>query len=254
MIIDGGPWGLSHMHCDRLSFTLSALGHDFITDPGNSTYRTSNPDVRISMLEAGFLHNTVTVDGVDEFIKPPPWWETQAPLDNFWQHADRYMLFAGTFDFEPVKGVRWQRRVLFVDGAYWLLQDVLVGQQEEPALIEQNFQFDLDIKIEFDGGTTIATAPNGARLLILPVQNPLQPTLAIGDTTPHTTYSTVWGAGTTKRQFELGRLRLVPPAGLASRQLPALQNPRHDSRHRSHPRIGRLAPTQVGARRGPPSA
>jgi hypothetical protein len=204
LIIDGGPWGLSHMHCDRLSFTLSALGQDFITDPGNSTYRSSDSDARISMLEAGFLHNTVTVDGVDEFIKPPHWWETDRPLDNLWQHTDHYTLFAGTFDFEPVKRVRWQRRVLFVDGSYWLLQDVLIGEQDSAA-IEQNFQFEWDIKVEFDDGKTIATAPNGTRLLIVPLQNPLPPVLSIGDTTPHSTYTTVWQASTTKRQFELGR-------------------------------------------------
>jgi hypothetical protein len=204
MIIDGGPWGLSHMHCDRLSFTLSALGQDFVTDPGNSTYRSSGPDVRSSMLEAGFLHNTVTVDGVDEFIKPPHWWETDKPLDNLWEHNDHYTLFAGTFDFEPVRRVRWQRRVLFVDGAYWLLQDVIVGEQDS-ATIEQNLQFDLGIKVEFDAGNTIATAPNGTRLLIVPVPNCLKPTLTIGDTAPHTTYTTVWQASTTNRRFELGR-------------------------------------------------
>ena len=68
---------------------------------------------------------------------------------------------------------------------------MLTGDRTE-AEIEQNFQFDTDIRIKFDGTTAIATAPNGARLLLLPLTGGLEPVLTIGDKAPHVTY---WPAG-----------------------------------------------------------
>ena len=83
---------------------------------------------------AGFLHNTITVDGVDEFMGcysvdcgPIPW-EIRTPLQNRWEHGENYSLFAGDYSFAPLKPVKWERRVLFVDKTYWLLQDVLTGE------------------------------------------------------------------------------------------------------------------------------
>jgi len=44
-----------------------------------------------------------------------------------------------------------------------------------------------NVKIEFDGETTIATAPNEAKLLLVPLTGGLKPQLTIGDKAPHTT-------------------------------------------------------------------
>jgi len=77
--------------------------------------------------------------------------------------------------------------VLFVDRGYWLLQDVLTGEQPE-ADVEQNFQFEADIKIEFQAGVTVATAPNGARLALAPLEGGLSPRLTVGDKEPHVSY------------------------------------------------------------------
>ncbi|MDP6355949.1 MAG: heparinase II/III family protein, partial [Planctomycetota bacterium] len=50
LMVDGGPWGTTHRHMDKLSFELAAYGADFITDPGNTQYANNEPDARISML------------------------------------------------------------------------------------------------------------------------------------------------------------------------------------------------------------
>jgi hypothetical protein len=195
MCIDGGVWGISHQHGDKLSFELAAYGADLIVDPTGTCYHSPRPDAYLSRQNAGFLHNTITVDGVDEFryvladgrathLRPK---EITEPLDNTWEHGEHYSLFTADYSFQPLKAVTWERRVLFADKRYWLLQDVLTGDQAE-AEIEQNFQFDIDIEIEFDGTTTIATAPNGARLAIVPLTGDLNPMLTIGDKTPHVTY------------------------------------------------------------------
>lgn len=186
-----GPWGTSsHEHGDKLSFVVTAHGQDFIIDPTSTSYRNNEPDAFIAIQGAGFLHNTVTVDGVDEFINGPL--EAKAPLTNPWEHGPHHTFVEGSFSFAPVKPVTWKRRVLFADKAYWLVQDVLEGKQDS-AVVEQNFQFELGVEIEFDGARTIAKAPNGAKLLIIPL-GPLaegagmKPSLSVGDESPHTTW------------------------------------------------------------------
>ena len=191
MAIDAGPWGTTHRHGDKLSFVVTAHGAKFIIDPSSTKYASNRPDAFIGGQPSAFLHNTITVDGVDEFHSKGTVLEAKTPLDNTWEHGQRYTLFAGSFSFAPVKPVSWERRMLFADGSYWLMQDVLTGQQET-AQIEQNFQFEADIEIEFQGRTTVARAPNGARLLLVPLTGSLTPRLTIGDKTPHTTY---WSSG-----------------------------------------------------------
>jgi len=191
MMIDGGPWGTTHRHGDRLSFVATAWGQRFIIDPSGTRYASNQPDAFIGNQPSSFLHNTITVDGVDEFHSEGTVNETEEPLGNLWEHGDRHTVFAADYSFRPVKPVEWERRVVFVDGQYWLLQDVLTGDLEG-AEIEQNFQFEADIEIEFSEAMTIATAPNGARLVLIPLEGTLEPVLTIGDTEPHTTY---WPSG-----------------------------------------------------------
>jgi len=191
LAIDGGPWGTTHQHGDRLSVALTAFGQRFIIDPPGTRYASNEPDAFIGLQPSGFLHNTITIDGVDVFRSDGTVAETKVPLTNTWEHGARYSFFAGDYSFRPVKPVTWERRIVFVDGAYWLLQDVLTGDLAEAA-VEQNFQFEADITIAFDKGVTIATAPGGARLLIIPLDSALAPILTRGDTEPHTTY---WPGG-----------------------------------------------------------
>jgi hypothetical protein len=185
LVIDGGPWGTTHQHGDRLSFSLSAFGADFIIDPTSSRYASNKPDAFLSRQECGYLHNTITVDGVDEFVNSPL--QTESPLDNTWDTGSGYTHFAGSYDFRTVKPVTWERRLIFVDRTYWLLQDVLTGDLER-AEIEQNFQFESGIEIQLDNNHTIARAPNGARLVIVPFATSLTPGLSLGDKSPRTTY------------------------------------------------------------------
>lgn len=186
MMIDGGPWGTTHQHGDRLSFVITANGARFIIDPSGTRYASNRPDSLISRQASGFLHNTITVDGVDEFMGGIPL-ESKAPLTNRWEHGANYSLFASQYSFRPVKPVDWERRVLFADKSYWLLQDVLSGEQPE-AEVEQNFQFEADIEIEFLGNVTLATAPNGAQLALVPLEGGLAPKLTMGDRDPHVSY------------------------------------------------------------------
>ncbi|MDP6779339.1 MAG: heparinase II/III family protein, partial [Candidatus Latescibacteria bacterium] len=185
MVVDCGPWGTTHRHGDRLSFVLSAFGADFIIDPTATRYASNAPDAFLSRQEASFLHNTVTVDGVDEFINTPN--ETGEPLDNRWEHGEGWSLFVGSYSFAPVRPVVWERRILFVDRAYWLLQDVIRGDLVS-AELEQNLQFQEDIEVAVGQDPVLAAAPNGARLAMLQLSGGLTPALSTGGLTPRTTY------------------------------------------------------------------
>lgn len=200
LMIDGGPWGTTHQHCDRLSFVLSAYGADFVTDPCNTLYANNEADARLSMCNAGFMHNTITVDGVDEFIAPPGWWATDRPLDNRWENAKGCVFFAGEFDFAPHCPVQWVRRVLFVGGEYWLIQDVLSGEPES-VQVEQNFQFEEDIELALDGEQALATAPNGAQLLATPLAGELSAQIVLGEDEGHLTRATQYGPNSGKPYY-----------------------------------------------------
>ena len=203
-MIDGGPWGTTHQHMDRLSFVLAAHGADFLTDPGNTLYANNEPGARLSTLHAGFLHNTLTVNGVDEFVRERAEEATALPLTNRWEQGAAHVLFAGHFDFAPHQPVRWERRLLFVGDAYWLLQDILTGELADAA-IEQNFQFETDITVEIEGSRAIATAPNGARLLLLPLGGGLAPRAVCGEEGEHPTWSTQYGACRGPQPMKHGR-------------------------------------------------
>ena len=195
MAIDGGPWGTTHQHGDKLSFVVTAGGAKFIIDPSGTRYASNRPESFISRQASGFLHNTITVDGVDEFRAREGPDESKEPLHNTWEHGEDYTLFASSYSFAPVKPVKWERRVFFAEKAWWLMQDALTGGQEG-AQVEQNFQFEADVKIEFQGNVTVATAPNGAQLALVPLSEALKPQLSVGDKTPHTSY---WPDGKPKQ-------------------------------------------------------
>lgn len=187
LAIDCGPWGTNHQHGDRLSFVISAYGEQFIIDPSGTKYASNKSDAFVSRQSAGFLHNTITIDGVDVFKSEGTFDETKTPLDNLWEHGTNYSLFAGNYSYNPIKPIRWERRVLFVDGCYWLIQDVLTGSQDTVE-IEQNFQFNNDIVIELNGQQINARAPNGSQLVLKPFGGNLEPKVYKGDKTPHDTY------------------------------------------------------------------
>ena len=63
LAFDGGPWGASHQHDDKLSFVLTGLGRSFIVDPGRYLYDTHNSFSHTNYLGTSFAHSTITVDG-----------------------------------------------------------------------------------------------------------------------------------------------------------------------------------------------
>jgi uncharacterized heparinase superfamily protein len=62
MAFDGGPFGMSHQHEDKLGFWLSAYGRSLLVDPGRYLYDTSPGSFRHVVLRTD-AHSTICVDG-----------------------------------------------------------------------------------------------------------------------------------------------------------------------------------------------
>ncbi|MFV1981824.1 MAG: heparinase II/III family protein, partial [Rhodothermia bacterium] len=95
--MDAGPFGTNHHHGDKLSITVSADGAEFIVDPGTSLYKSIEPGPRID-LRPGYMHNVITVDGVD----PNTGWDRHYGFDvleNRWITNERYDYLEGTYEF-----------------------------------------------------------------------------------------------------------------------------------------------------------
>ena len=80
VMVDCGPHGslgCAHSHADALSFEFSAIGQNWIIDPGTFTY-TGDRDLR-NWFRSTEAHNTVTIDGISQSVEAGPFsWEQSA--------------------------------------------------------------------------------------------------------------------------------------------------------------------------------
>jgi hypothetical protein len=185
--MDAGPFGTNHHHGDKLSITLSADGAPFIVDPGTSLYTSLEPGPRID-LRPGYLHNVITIDGVD----PNTGWDRHYGfdvLDNRWVTNPTYDFLEGIYEYRNnLLEIIWRRSVVFIKGDYWIMLDALYGSGEHR--VESNMQFMVGNDVSIESDRVEATAPNGASLdIVEALGTGLAPQVVIGDTTfPGTTF------------------------------------------------------------------
>ncbi|GAB5561283.1 MAG: hypothetical protein SynsKO_29300 [Synoicihabitans sp.] len=165
--MDAGPFGTNHQHGDKLSITVSADGAPFIVDPGTSLYTSAEPGPRHD-LRLGFLHNVITVNGID----PNTGWDRHYAFDvleNRWVTNSVYDFLEGTYEFRNnLLDAMWRRSVFYVKGDYWVILDALYGEGEHE--VESNLQFWVGNKVNLaHANRATATAPNGASLDVLQV-------------------------------------------------------------------------------------
>jgi hypothetical protein len=125
-IFDCGPLGDGgHGHYDLLSVELAAGGRPLVVDPGRFTYHEGAPNLR-HWFKGTAAHNTVLVDGLDqtEYHRRKPRGPVATGrflgrlgvdgLDVLWGEAT-------TPRYDAVHS----RRLLFVAGEYWIVEDRL---------------------------------------------------------------------------------------------------------------------------------
>jgi hypothetical protein len=185
--MDAGPFGTNHQHGDKLSITLSADGAAFIVDPGTSLYTSAEPGPRYDM-RLGFLHNVITIDGID----PNTGWDRHYAFDvleNRWVTNPVYDFLEGTYEFRNnLLDAMWRRSVFYVKDDYWILIDAIYGEGEHR--VESNLQFMVGNEVQLEDDRAQATAPNGATLDVAEAFGAdLQSEVLIGDTHfPGTTF------------------------------------------------------------------
>jgi len=131
LVFDCGPLGDGgHGHYDALSFEAAAAGRPLVLDPGRFTYAEGTPNLR-RWFKGTAAHNTVTVDGLDQTPyacgKPKtPVAEARAGLRTTRPGLDVLRGEVRSPSYEAVHA----RTILFVAGAYWLVEDRLDGERE----------------------------------------------------------------------------------------------------------------------------
>jgi uncharacterized heparinase superfamily protein len=169
LIFDCGPLGDGgHGHYDALSIEAWVGDDALVLDPGRFTYAEGEPNLR-HWFRGTAAHNTVCVDGQDQ----TPYARSRSSLPS----AEATFLGRCTGDGldvlcgevrSPVYEAVHRRRVIFVDGTYWIVEDRLTGTRRH--------RFDLRFHLApgrarvFGGGAVghgVGLAIDGARGIAL---------------------------------------------------------------------------------------
>ncbi|HJN16156.1 MAG TPA: alginate lyase family protein [Armatimonadota bacterium] len=143
LAFDGGPYGRSHQHEDKLGFWLFAYGRNLIVDPGRHLYDHSETSY-YPYLKSTTAHSTIRVDGQGQHSRGRrDTWIAKEPIDLGWQVADGEIRASGTYDlgYGPDNDISvvHRREVVFVGERFWVVFDVVEGEGEHH--VESRFQF-----------------------------------------------------------------------------------------------------------------
>jgi hypothetical protein len=171
LAFDGGPWGYSHQHDDRLAFQLSGLGRAVLIDPGRYLYDWSNPYSKDAYLATTRAHSTITIDGEGQADRYFP--ETHEPKEkldgNTWVVNDEFQRVAGShrlgYGEDGRIRVEHRRSITFWPPHVLLVLDRLTGAGEHE--VHSRLQFFPGDVIE-DAGAWHTTYDD-ANLAVLPL-------------------------------------------------------------------------------------
>ena len=130
LIFDCGPLGDGgHGHYDMLNVEIAGGGRPLVVDPGRYTYHADDADAGGRRWFKGTAaHNTVTVDGLDQTSYRPG--RPKAPLPHAAfggrsTHRALDMIWGAVVS--PCYDAVHERRILFVAGEYWIIEDRLTA-------------------------------------------------------------------------------------------------------------------------------
>jgi hypothetical protein len=168
LIFDCGPLGDGgHGHYDMLNVEIAAGGRPLVVDPGRYTYHADEAGGPWRRWFKGTAaHNTVTVDGLDQapYRSGPP----KAPLPR--------AIFGGR-STHPLLDMMWgeavspcydalhQRRIIFVAGEYWIIEDRLTAATPHRYDLRFHLAPDPRRRTTVQGGAQPAAAGPGVALV-----------------------------------------------------------------------------------------
>jgi Heparinase II/III-like protein/Heparinase II/III N-terminus len=160
LIFDCGPIGDGgHGHYDLLSVELAAGGRPLVLDPGRFTYHEGDPNMR-HWFKGTRAHNTVCVDDLDqtEYHRGKPKGAIAQGrliarsqvrgLDVLWGEAT-----------SPRYDARHSRRVVFVNGEYWVFEDRLSADRPHRYDLRWHLAPEACGRVEFSVGERIVRVP-----------------------------------------------------------------------------------------------
>lgn len=172
LAFDGGRFGQSHHHEDKLSFELCAYGRTFIVDPGIHSY--SDHWMRQWLVCSG-AHNVILIDGAGQcrWRQDREQWYSHLPLENRWETGETWDIVEAEFDgpYEtPVGEVRQRRRIAFYKAAprFWWITDIIDGEGDHEITELFHFDHQIDVVEPISGGvrTVVPGGPDLALLLL----------------------------------------------------------------------------------------
>lgn len=172
LCFDGGRFGQSHFHEDKLHFVMSAYGRRFLVDVGNHSY-SDHWLAQWSVLSQA--HNTVLIDGAGQcrWREDRDKWYSHVPLKNPWMTGAAWDVVEAEFDgpYErDIGDVKVRRRVVFHKGEppFFWITDWIEGSGTHEVTELFHFAHDIDVIEEVPGGvrTRIPGGPDMALLVM----------------------------------------------------------------------------------------
>jgi len=125
LAFDGGPFGRSHQHEDKLGCWLFAYGRSFLVDPGRHLYDSSEVSC-MPHLRSTRAHSTILIDGEGQHSRGrPDSWIARNPGPMQWHVGDGEIRAAASYDLgygeDNSIAVEHQREIVFVQEHFWVL-------------------------------------------------------------------------------------------------------------------------------------
>jgi hypothetical protein len=163
LIFDCGPLGAGgHGHYDLLSFEVAAHGRSLVVDPGRYTYSEipeapGDPANPRHWFKGTAAHNTVCVDGLDQ----TPYFrgKHKGPVAEgrlLARHSGPALDMVHAEATSPCYEVVHRRRVVFVAGEYWIVEDELRGEGAHRYELRFHLAAEAHGAVEVDGTTVRA--------------------------------------------------------------------------------------------------
>jgi len=166
LAFDGGPYGRSHQHEDKLGFCLFAYGRVFLVDPGRHLYDWSEASCRPHLITSR-AHSVILVDGQGQHSRGrPDTWIPRAPASMDWSITEHEVRACAAYDLgygeDNSIHVVHRREIVFVRERFWVVFDHVEGEGEHA--VELRFQFaPCGLRVE---GTRASTRFEDANLLL----------------------------------------------------------------------------------------
>jgi hypothetical protein len=152
LLFDGAPWGASHQHEDKLSFTINAYGRLLLGDP--NIYSYANTAIT-HYFKSSRAHNLILIDGMGQARRFDPAAKLKTSGRNEWVSQEGFDFVSSEYtegyapDPFPSRGEADQvdhrfsqrRAIFYVKPGYWILCDQINGPAGEAHTLEQIFHF-----------------------------------------------------------------------------------------------------------------